>query len=75
MEVEKLFRKLCGIIFVIDSLPTDSDAQLMIADADQNGSNFIPGKGKVIAIIVEEVNTIQHFFFEYVISEPQSCVN
>jgi len=51
----------------LDSYPLDSDSQTMIADADQNGSDFIPKTGEILAIIVEGVETIQRSFFEYTI--------
>lgn len=59
----------------LDNYSSNPDAQAMIADADQNGSDFIPKTGEVLAIIVEGTETIQRSFFEYVISEPHSYVN
>jgi len=49
----------------LDVYPSDSDAQAMISDADQNGSDFIPDVEEILAIIVEGVQTIQRSFFEY----------
>jgi hypothetical protein len=54
----------------LDTYPSDPDAQSMISNADQNGLNFIPKNGEVLAIIVEGVKTIQRTFFEYVIPTP-----
>jgi len=51
----------------LDSYPSDPDAQAMIVDADENGSDFIPEDGQILAIIVEGVETIQRSFFEYTI--------
>ncbi|MCX6664577.1 MAG: PKD domain-containing protein [Euryarchaeota archaeon] len=53
-------------------LSSDVDAQAMIADADANGTGFVPQPGEVIAIIVEGVETIQRTFLELVVPEPQT---
>jgi len=52
-----------------ESYPSNSNAQAMITDAEENGSDFIPQEGEIIAIILEGVKRIQRTFIEYIIPE------
>jgi PKD repeat protein len=45
--------------------PLDPDAQAMIANADQNGTDFIPHGGEVLAILVCSVEGVQRTLLEY----------
>lgn len=51
----------------LEDYPSDPDAQVMIADADQNGITFVPHNGEVLAVLVEGVQAIQRTFFEFII--------
>jgi hypothetical protein len=55
-----------------EGYPSDDNSQLMITDANQNGSGFIPHSGEVIAILVNGVPEIQRTFFEYTIQSSPS---
>lgn len=56
----------------LGSSPSNLDAQAMISDADQYGSDFVPEEGQILAIIVEGVETIQRSFFEFTIPTSSS---
>lgn len=47
----------------------DPDAQAMIADANTNGSGFVPQPGETIAILAEGVTSIQRSFLEGVFTD------
>jgi hypothetical protein len=51
----------------------NSDVQAIIDDADQNGLDFIPKEGELVAIILDGANTVQRTFFEFTI--PASSQN
>jgi hypothetical protein len=66
-----------AIWYYIDEIsPSDANASIVIAEADQNGSNFIPKSGELVAILVkgfEDGNdAIQRTFFELILPTPGS---
>jgi len=48
----------------------DPDAAAMIADAEQNGTGFIPQSGEILAILIEGVKEIQRTFLELTLPKP-----
>jgi PKD repeat protein len=48
----------------LSQYPADSDAQLMIAEAEAQGAGFVPHQGQQIAILIEGVPVIQRTFVE-----------
>ena len=52
--------------------PTNLTAQAIIADADENGLNFIPKEKEKIAIVVDGIEKIQNTFIEYEIPKKSS---
>lgn len=53
-----------------ENCSSDADAFEMVADAEQNGSGFIPQSGEAIALPIEGIKTIQPTFLELVIPPP-----
>jgi len=50
--------------------PTDPDAQVLIADVNENGEGYCPGVGDKVAILVDCVETIQRTIIELTVPEP-----
>ena len=51
-----------------ENCSSDANAQAMVDDAEQNGSDFIPQSGELYAIPIEGVKTIQLTFLELTIT-------
>ncbi|MBE3136376.1 MAG: PKD domain-containing protein [Thermoplasmata archaeon] len=48
----------------LSQFPSDPDAQAMVADADAQGTGYVPKQGNLMAILIEGVPVIQRTFLE-----------
>ena len=49
----------------LSQFPSDPDAQAMIADADAQGTGYVPKQGNLMAVLIEGVPVIQRTFLEF----------
>jgi len=53
-----------------ENLSSDTDAAAMVADANENGSGFIPQSGETVAVLIAGVTEIQRTFVELLLPLP-----